>query len=159
MPLVPVVEPAGNDKYPQAKSVDSAKQSDTMLLPHVDSCFGVVFVLEGDELVGGHASMVSTSNDFQPAANGKAIVEQMKSLKGGKKVLGVFAWGDEDLFPRSEILGEFSALCLSVGPYESGGGVDITVDPATRKIHVKECTGVKSKTWSFSDLKKKSEQF
>lgn len=54
--------------------------------------------------------------------NAKAVVAEMKQLKGDKKVLGAFALGDEDLFPRAEILGEFKALCLSVGPHESGGG-------------------------------------
>lgn len=130
-----------------------------MLLPHVDSCFGVIFVLEGDEVVGGHASMVNTANDFQPTENAKAVVAKMKELKGGKKVVGVFAWGDEQLFPREQILGEFRALCLSVGPYDSGGGVDITVTPATRQIEAKECRGVKSKKWGFGELKKKEEQF
>ena len=39
-----LVEPAGNDKYPGAKSVDRAAGGDTLFFPHVDSCLGIVFV-------------------------------------------------------------------------------------------------------------------
>jgi hypothetical protein len=148
----PVVEPAGNSAFPDAKSVEKADKSDTLFFPHVDSCLAMIFVLEDDGVVGAHVGAFS-GDQYQPDANARAAVLQMKQLTGGKRVLEVFTLGD-GTYTRANFLGDVSDKPVIVNA-DTDGGFDITADPTLRTITAVSCRdGSKKFEWKFSELDK-----
>jgi len=152
MPQIPVVEPAGNESYPGAKSVAKAGTSDTLFFPHVDSCLAIIFVLQDDIVVGAHVSAFA-GEVFQPDGNARAAVVEMKALADGKTILEVFTLGD-GTYTRSNFLADVTVKPLIVNA-DTDGGFDITADPVSRTIAAVSCR-TKSKTfaWKFSELAK-----
>jgi len=153
MPQKAVVEPAGNEKYPDGKTVQRAEVTDTLFFPHVDSCLAIVFILEDGAVVGAHAAQFGGKDygEFRPNDNAREAVVEMKKLLGGKAVVAVFTLGD-GFYLRPTFLCDVTSKPIIVNA-DTDGGFDITVDPAGRTITAVSCKNSKSSEWKFSDLK------
>lgn len=152
MPQKAVVEPAGNEKYPDGKTVQRGEVTDTLFFPHVDSCLAIVFILEDGAVVGAHAAQFGGKDygEYRPNENALEAVGEMKKLLGGKKIVDVFTLGDGS-YMRSTFLGDVTTTPLIVNA-DTEGGFDITVDPALRVITAVSCVKGKKAEWRFSDL-------
>jgi hypothetical protein len=152
MGMKAVVEPGGNTSFPSAKSVERGEVADTLFFPHVDSCLAIVFILKGGAVVGAHAAQFGGKDfgTYQPDANAREAVIEMKSLANGEEILEVFTLGDGS-YTRANFLFDVAVKPLIVNA-DTEGGFDITVDPSLRLITAVSCVKKTKFEWKFGAL-------
>jgi hypothetical protein len=146
MAIVRCVEPA-NESGPD-KHIVIARAGDTLLLPHVDVCFGIVFILANGTLVGGHVPMQWDGTQALSQAN--RLVNAQTVLAGmlgaaiglGSGVSKIVTIGDDvnnGWAPVFGVLPNPPNARLHIRTADFSGGADLTLNVSAATLTAQYC--------------------